>query len=658
MGKYDVFKTPIKVGGVTLDNRFAVAPMSMGSFYGEDGGFSEQATVYFSERAKGGFGLIITGAIGTDYQVDPYSATGPIPIQVGQPWIDDAKKFVNAIHANGAKVFAQLTLGLGRNYPGLPAPSECIVYGTTDQKSPALTKEQIKLKISQYVESAKLMKEVGFDGIEVHAMHWGYLLDQFAMSFFNHRTDEYGGSLENRLRCAREIVEGVHEVCGRDYPVGMRLGLQTYIKGVNKATLDGSEEVGRTLEEGIEISKLLEKYGYDFLDVDTGTYDSFYYAEPPMYMPQGFMIDIAAKAKAAVKIPVFAGGRMQSYDEAAQAIRDRKIDGVALGRPSLADPEYPNKLYANTPEKIRPCLGCNLGCWNRVVGGQGGWGSCAVNPQCARESIDGLKPGNGKKKIVVVGGGVAGMEVARTATLRGYTVTLFEKSDHLGGHLVEAGAHSFKVEIKKLNEWYQRELKDLKVNVKLGVTPTVDDIKKEKPDAIILATGSVVNSPKIPGLDKAIDSLTAIDHPEKIGKKVVIVGGGLVGCEIALDEAMQGKNVTIVEALDKILSSGAIPAPTPNAQMLADLFVKYNVNILTGHKLVEVTDKGVVLEHDGKKVTVDADTTISAIGFRPAPSMKDAVASLNVPVYEIGDAVQAATIMNAVWEGYQVANKL
>lgn len=657
MAKYDVYKTPLKIGKLTLDNRFVVAPMSMGCFYGEDGGFNEQATQYFAARAKGGFGLIITGAIGVDYQVDPYSATGPIPLQVGQVWIDDAKKFVDEIHASGAKVFAQLTLGLGRNYPGLPAPSECIVYGTTDQKSPALTKEQIKLKISQYIDTAKMVKEAGFDGIEVHAMHWGYLLDQFGMSFFNHRTDEYGGCLENRLRCAKEIVEGVHEVCGSDYPVGMRLGLQTYIKDVNKATLTGKEEVGRTLEEGIEIAKLLEKYGYDFLDVDTGTYDSFYYAEPPMYMPQGFMIDIAAKAKAVVKIPVIAGGRMQAYDAAAKAIEEGKIDGVALGRQSLADPEFPNKLYQDTPEKIRPCLGCNLGCWNRVVGGQGGWGSCAVNPQCARESIDGLKPGDGKKKIVIIGGGVAGMETARTATLRGYVVTLFEKSDHLGGHLIEAGAHSFKSEVQKLNEWYQRELKELNVCVKLGQEPCAECVKAEHPDAIVLAIGSIPSQPDIPGLDKAILSLDAIQNPQQLGEKIVIVGGGLVGCELALDEALKGKDVTVVEALDHILSSG-IPAPTPNAQMLGDLFEAKNVTVLTGHKLVQVTEQGVVLENTDGTVELEADSVVSAIGFAPRESLKNVFSECGAPIYEIGDAVKAATIMNAVWEGYALANQL
>lgn len=657
MGKYDVFRTPLKIGSVTIPNRFAVAPMSMGSFYGEDGGFNEQAIRYLTTRAEGGFGLILTGAIGVDYQVDPYSATGPIPLQVGEAWLEDAKKLTESVHNAGSKIFAQLTLGLGRNYSGLPAPSECIVYGTTDVKSPALTKEQIKLKISQYIETAKIVKEAGFDGIEVHAMHWGYLLDQFGMSFFNHRTDEYGGSLENRLRCAREIVEGVHAVCGQDYPVGMRLGLKTYLKDVNKATLSGEEEVGRTLEEGIEISKLLESYGYDFLDVDTGTYDSFYYAEPPMYMPQGFMIELAAKAKAEVSIPVIAGGRMQAYDEAAEAIAQGKIDGVALGRPSLADPEFPNKLYADTPKKIRPCIGCNLGCWDRVVGGHGGWGSCAVNPQASRESVIGLKPGDGEKKVVVVGGGIAGMETARTAALRGYTVTLFEKSDHLGGHLQEAGAHSFKKEVAELNRWYQRELKELGVTVHLNHEACAGCVKNENPDAVVLATGSVPSMPPIPGLDKATISLDAIAHPEKLGQSVVVAGGGLVGCELALDEAMKGKDVTIVEALDSILSSG-VPAPTPNAQMMGDLLAHYGVRVLTGHKLLEVTDTGVIVENVDGKVDLKADSIVSAIGFKPGKSLKDDFADCGASVYEIGDAVKAATIMNAIWEGYEVANNI
>lgn len=654
MSKYAILNTPYQIAGLTVPNRYTVAPVTTGTAYDENGEFSDSYAYYFGLRAKGGFGLIIPGAVATDYQVDPYSALGPAPLQNPEGFLRGGRKLVSAVHENGGKILCQLSLGLGRNYPGLPAPSEDIVYGTEDTLSPALTVEQIKLKIAQLIDSAKLAQEAGFDGIEVHAMHWGYLLDQFGMSFFNHRTDEYGGPLENRLRAAREIVEGIHAACGRDYPVGMRLSLKAYIKDVNKATLTGEGEVGRDLDEGVETARLLERFGYDFLDVDTGTYDSFYYACPPMYLPQSFMIALAEQAQKAVKIPVIAGGRMQDYDAALEAVETGKITAVALGRPSLADPEYPNKVYAGTPEKIRPCIGCNLGCFNRLMA-EGAHASCAVNPAACRELTWALKPGEGKKKVLIIGGGVGGMEAARTAALRGYEATLIEKSDHLGGHLVEAGAHKFKVEVARLNQWYQRELKDLGVKVELNKELSAEEIKAFGADAVILATGSVASAPAIPGLEKAVVSLDAIDHPEKIGRKVIVVGGGLVGCEIALDEAMNGKDVTVVEALDKILSSG-IPAPTPNAQMIGDLFEHHGVKVLTGHKLVEVTDSGVVLENANGQVALEADTVISALGFKPRASLKDQLAGL--PVYEIGDAVQAKTILNAIWTGYETANSI
>lgn len=608
-------------------------------------------------RAKGGFGLIIPGAATTDYHVDPYSALGPNVI-TNKHWQERAKVLVDTVHQYGTKIFCQLTMGLGRNYPGLPGPSENPVWRNPDQKSPELTTEQIKQKIADMIEGAVVAKECGYDGVEMHAMHWGYLLDQIGMAFYNRRTDEYGGSLENRLRAAKELVEGIHEKCGRDFPVGMRLGLKTYIKDYDKATLTGEEEVGRTLEEGVEIAKLLESYGYDFLDVDTGTYDSFYYACPPMYNPQGFMIPLAAKAKAVTNIPIIAGGRMQDYDLAAEAIEKGEIDAVGLGRPSLADPDYPNKVMAGEVEKVRPCIGCNMGCFRRCVE-TGEPVSCAVNPQAARELVMGLKPGNGDKKVVVVGGGIAGMEAARTSALRGYRVTLFEKSDHLGGHVVEAGAHSFKSEIAKLNEWYKRELKDLGVDIKLDHEPCINCIKKQEADAVILATGTNESHPNIPGLDKAVSSLDAIDHPEKLGQKVVIIGGGLVGCEIALDEANHGKSVTVVEALDDIMAAGGAGAPYPNRQMIVDLFENKGVTVLTNTKLVEVTDEGALVEKtDGSRELLKADTVVSALGFRPAPNLKEEWKELNIPMYEVGDATGAGTILKAIWDAYDTANSI
>ncbi|MCD8120468.1 MAG: FAD-dependent oxidoreductase [Lachnospiraceae bacterium] len=657
VGAYDIFKTPYKIGKVEIPNRFAVIPMTLGALsYDEDGGFSENFIHYFELRAQGGFGLLIPGAIATDAVVDPYSALGPVPT-VTPGWARGARELTDRVHKAGSKIFAQISMGLGRNYPGLPSPSENYVWKNGDMKSPVLTTEQIQQKIKGMIDVAKIAKDCGYDGIELHAMHWGYLLDQLGMSFFNRREDQYGGSLENRLRAAKEICEGIKEVCGEDFPVGMRLGLKSYLKDNNIATLTGEEEAGRTLAEGVAVCKLLESYGFDFLDVDTGTYDSFYYACPPMYMPQGFMIDLAAKAKEVVNIPIIAGGRMQDYDKAKDALEKGLIDAVGIGRASLADPDYAKKLYDDTPERIRPCIGCNMGCFRRCCE-TGEPVSCAVNPQAARETVNGLKPADGKKKVVVVGGGVSGMEAARVCALRGYDVTLFEQSDHLGGHLAEAGAHSFKSEIAKLAKWYERELSELNITIKLEHAPCVNCIRKENPDAIVFATGSVAAAPPIDGLEKAIVSLDAIEHPEKIGKNVVVVGGGLVGCEIALDEAKHGKNVTVVEALDDIMSAGGASAPYPNYQMICDLFDFYGVKVLKSTKLVRVTDAGAVVENADGQVTLPADTVVSALGFKPTENAEESYKELGVPIYSVGDSKGAATILNAVWTAYDVANEI
>ncbi len=658
MNKYDALAQPYRICNVEIPNRFTVIPMTMGALsYDEQGGFSDNLINYFELRAKGGFGLIIPGAATTDYHVDPYSALGP-NVNTNAHWQERAKLLVDTVHKHGTKIFCQLTMGLGRNYPGLPGPSENPVWRNPDQKSPQLTREQIELKIADMIEGAVVAKRCGYDGVEMHAMHWGYLLDQFGMAFYNRREDEYGGTLEKRLLAAKKLVEGIHEKCGRDFPVGMRLGLKTYIRDYDKATLTGEEEVGRTLEEGVEIARLLESYGYDFLDVDTGTYDSFYYACPPMYNPQGFMIPLAARAKEVVKIPVIAGGRMQDYDLAVKAVEKGEIDAIGLGRPSLADPEYPNKVMSGEVERIRPCIGCNMGCFRRCVE-TGEPVSCAVNPQAARELVIGLKPGEKDKKVVVVGGGIAGMEAARTSALRGYRVTLFEKRDHLGGHVVEAGAHSFKSEIAKLNAWYQRELEELGIDIKLNHEPCINCIRKQEPDAIILATGTDEVHPNIPGIDDAVPSLDAINHPEKLGEKIVIVGGGLVGCEIALDEANRGKDVTVVEALEEIMAAGGVGAPYPNRQMIVDLFENKGVKVLTSTKLVGVNRNGALVEKpDGNRAIIDADTVVSALGFRPAMNLKQEWKELGKPIYEVGDATGAGTIMKAIWDAYDAANSI
>ncbi len=648
---------PLQIGKLTVKNRFCMAPIGGGQHHLPGGGLKDETIQYLVERAKGGFGLIVTGAIAADCTVDPYTGIGPAILQNPDAFKMTASELNERAGAYGTKIFAQITMGLGRNYPNLPAPSSVHVYRHPGEVSPELTRDQIKSKIESMVKAAKIAKDSGFAGIEVHSIHWGYLLDQFALSMMNHRTDEYGGSLENRLRAAREILEGIKQECGGDYPVSMRLGLKTFVKDFEKATLTGEEEAGRTIEEGVEIAKLLESYGYDCLNVDTGIYDSFYYACPPMYMPKGYAVELAAKAKAAVSIPILLGGRMNDPDIGEAAIRDEKIDAVVLGRPALADPEYPNKVLTGHTEKIRPCIACNQGCITRLQRGK--QPTCAVNPTAMREIRFALKPCVRPKKVVIVGGGAAGMEAARTAALRGHQVTLIEKNAELGGCMIQAGSHSFKKEVANLNRWYQQELKGLSVDIHTGTEATPDMVKSLEADVVILSTGYVPVMPKVPGIENpmAIECMDAYAHPEKIGQNVVVVGGGLVGCEMALGYAMEGKQVTAVEALDTLMTAGEEAPPIPNGQMIPDLFDHCGVKVLTRHKLTAVGDGTVTLASEEGEKTILADTAVIAVGFRPAPSMAAELMDSGAVVYEI-TGQNIGTILRAIWSGYELGNNI
>lgn len=657
MNSYEHLGMPFQIGKLTLKNRFCMAPIGGGQHHVPSGGLKNETIQYLVERAKGGFGLIFTGAIAADGTVDPYTGVGPTILQNPDAFRMTATELNERANAYGTKIFAQITMGLGRNYPNLPAPSSVHVFRHPGEVSPELTRDQIKSKIDSVVKASKIAKDSGFSGVEVHSIHWGYLLDQFALSMMNHRTDEYGGCLENRLRAAKEILEGIKQECGSDFPVSMRLGLKTFVKDFEKASLTGEEEAGRTLEEGIEIAKLLESYGYDCLNVDTGIYDSFYYACPPMYMPKGYLVGLAAKAKAAVHIPILAGGRMNDADIAEAAVRDGKIDAVVLGRAALADPEYPNKVLTGHIEKIRPCIACNQGCITRLQ--QGKQPTCAVNPAAMREMRYALRPCVQAKKVVIVGGGVAGMEAARAAAMRGHHVSLYEKNTALGGNLIPGGSHSFKKEVRELNSWYQNELKQLPVEIHTGEAVTADQLRNMGADVIILAVGSVPVTPRVPGIDdaKVLGCMEAFAHPEKIGRKVVVVGGGLVGCEMALEYAQNGKDVTVVEALPKILSAG-IPSPIPNGQMIPDLFEHYHVTVLENHRLSAVENGKVLLENEGQKKVIDADSIVIAVGFRPTVSMRFALQGCEATIYEIGDGQKVSTILHAVWEGYEIGNSI
>lgn len=661
--RFEHLLSPLKIGGVTVKNRFCMGPMGIGQMYDSRGVMTEETIEFFAERAKGGFGMIIVGAQQADNEVDPEIGASPLGFK-RDPGLfrKQVLQLIDRTSPYGTKMFAQISAGLGRNYPIFKAPSPVEVYNFPKLTSKVLTKDEIHKKVDAVVKLAKIEKESGYAGVQIHAMHWGYLLDQFAMSITNHRTDEYGGSLENRLRMTKEIITGIRQECGDDFPVIMRMGLKSYIKALNKPSFDGSDEAGRTLEEGIAICRLLEEYGYDAIDLDMGIYDSFYYACPPSYIQQGFAIDMYAQAKQAVDIPILAGARMQDPFLAESAIADGKIDGVVLSRPSLADPDLPRKVQMGCPEKIRPCIAC-CQCFTRAMDDDK-FVTCAVNPEVYKELHGKIRKAVVAKRVVVVGGGVGGMEAARRARIAGHEVSLYEKGDSLGGLLLAAGAQALKKEIHQLVAWYENQLEELKVDVHLNCTLDVEQIKSINPDTVILATGSSPSKLSfIPGVNKphvfsCVDALTA-KQKEDFGQNVVVIGGGHVGCEVAMElKVNKEKNVMIVELADELMKA-IPPVPTPVKMCLTDMAEYYGIDVRCSSSVVEILDDAVVVKQaDGSTEKVKADNVVLAAGFKAVESFEQQLYENGFEVYSIGNGAPTANVLQATAEAYEIVNRL
>lgn len=659
--KYTNLMSPLKIAGITVKNRYAVGAMGGGNYvYGEKGCYSENGVDYFTDRARGGFGLVVTGSNVANLTVDPFDPINgnPNPLYAPGKFMQNALELTHRVHSFGGKIFMQISMGPGRMRDGKscsPIPR----YKAPDEFTEEMTVEEIETKINDMVKLAVAAKNWNYDGVEIHGMHWGYLLDQFAMAYTNHRTDAYGGDLDGRLTIHRKIIQGIKAAVGKDFPVAIRMSMKTYMGGYNKTTLTGADEVGRTIEEAVEIAKKFEQWGIDMFDVNAGTYDTFYYCVAPYYMPKGYNLHLAKQLKAAVHVPVYLAGNMDDPDMCEEAIENGWIDGVTMARASLVDPQYPNKVFSGKLDEIRPCMRCT-NCIDSLLAGDGP--RCSANPAAMREHSYGIPHTNVPKKVMIVGGGVAGMEAARTAALAGHDVALYEAQDHLGGHLTEAGSHPFKSGIAALNRWYQNELKRKNIPVYLNTTVTPDMIREKAPDVVILAVGSDHFMPPIPGHDheKSIICYDALMGNVKLGEKIVIVGGGLTGTELAYDLASyEKKDVTLVEALPSILSAGA-PVQKSVKMMLTDLIDYHNVKLMTGNKIVAVTDAGAVIENveTGEQQTIEADNVIFAIGLKPKKSMAADLLGANIEVHEIGDARVVANVLTATSDAYEVARKL
>ncbi len=662
--KYRELFTPVKIGKLTIKNRFAMAPMGPLGLGDSEGGWNQRGIDYYVERAKGGTGLIMTGVTFSDQQVEPQNQSIiPVSTYNSVHFVRTSKEMTERVHAYGSKIFLQMSGGFGRvtiptNLGEFPpvAPSE-IPHRWLDKTCRSITKEEIRSIVKSFGDGAYNAMRGGFDGVQIHAVHEGYLLDQFAISMFNLRTDEYGGSLENRLRFAKEVVEEIKSRCGQDFPVTLRYSVKSMIKDWRKGALPGEdfEEMGRDVEEGIEAAKLLAQYGYDALDVDAGSYDSWWWSHPPMYQEKGLYRPFCKMVKEVVDVPVFCAGRMDNPDMALEAIQTGVCDVVSLGRPLLADPDYCNKLRAGKQEQIRPCISCHEGCMGRIA--EYSLINCAVNPRAARERVTAYEPILQKKKVLIVGGGVAGCEAARVLAIRGHEPVLFEKNSYLGGNLLPGGAPDFKEDDIALATWYTNELKRLGVEVHMNTAITAKDVLEGDYDTVIMATGS---TPKVFSLgdDEHVYTAAQVLMKEKdCGDTTVIVGGGLVGCETALWLAKNGKKVTIVEALDKIMKVNG-PICHSNKDMLELLLPFHNVEIMTSAKVKSYENSTLFVETDEGMKEIACDSVILSVGYNEENSLYHEV-EFDVPeIYLLGDAKKVANIMYAIWDAFEVANHI
>lgn len=656
--------SPARIGSLTLKNRYVMAPMASFGLVDTGGVLTDDGVEYFVTRARGGFGLIITGTCFVDDTVEEILPHTLMCTERTDLW--HAKQQLNRLaeraHAYGSRVFIQLASGYGRS-ARIPSSAGCAVAPSEipNRWDPSIlhreiTVEEIHRIVAGFGRAAAFCKGCGIDGVEVHAVHEGYLLDQFTVPFFNRRTDEYGGSFENRYRFAVEIVQEIKAACGADFPTALRFTAKHYLKGLLDGAVDGEafEEKGRDLPEALGAAKYLESAGYDALDVDLGCYDAHFWNHPSVYQKDGLYLDAAAQVKQAVTIPVIVAGRMDSPRLASDAVRSGKCDFIALGRPSLADPDLPNKLAAGQTSQIRPCISCNYGCCTKVHQTSGRAG-CSVNPQCANELHTRLLPAVEPKRIAVIGGGPGGCECARVLALRGHTVTLFERQPRLGGALIPASRAGFKHHDAALIAYYENELSRLGVDVRTGTAADADCVAALSPDVVVVATGARPNIPQIPGIDRALTAEDALTDPSAAGQSAVIFGTGLVGVETALWMLELGKAVTLIGRSDRFMPK-ALYSDAEHARALlrfqgATLMSETAVEEI-GDGWVRVRRKGSAPEH------LDADTFICAAGYRGDDTVYQVMRTHFPIVYNIGDSAAARNIYAAVHEAYELASNL
>ena len=633
---------PIQIGSMTLRNRTFMAPMSLG--FGNPSGVPDaNQQEYWIARAKGGAGCIITDATSVDPNT-PY--LGNTLCFRNEESIQAWKQFTDRIHACGAKIIPQIT------HPGPESISS--FFGVTPvsssgylnsmyQQTRALTKEEIPGIVAMYANASKQAKEAGFDGIELHCAHGYMLLGSFLSPLRNKREDEYGGCLENRARLLFEVVDAIKEKCGKDFPIVLRIS--------------GSERVpgGNTVEDIMKLVPSLVEHGIDAFEISGGSQ----YELPNKIIPshgekQAVNLEEAEAIRSVSAVPVILVGKINTPELAKSLVSEDKVDAVVIGRAMIADPEFVKKTEEGREDEISPCASCLAGC----VGEQNKRrpASCVINPFAGKELVMKAEPAEVRKKVLVAGGGMAGLSAARMAAMRGHEVTLYEASDHLGGQIALAAKVPDKEETGKWITFYEKEMKRLGVNVVMNTPVTADIIRESDADAVIIANGS-----KPVSLSTGEHICTA--HDILSGRTVITEGnvlivGGMVAVETAqfLDANKKGElKLTMIE-MKKQIDDGDAPA---NMVTALAAIARIAPVIMTETKLVSVDENTAVVEKDGSTMKIGPfDEIVYSVGSKADPSLYEAVKDCGKEVYTAGDAVQAAQALEAVRDGTLAAMKI
>jgi len=638
---------PGTIGRLATKNRIVMAPMGLGGLGEPDGRMSQRGIEYLVARAKGGVGLIITNShrVTRAIEQEPITPLGRHLMIDSIIYVSHLSELADSLHDYGARLAVELTAGVGRAASakqletcGAVAPSALPCFYDPKITARALTIEEIERLVKSFGSAAGLLKTAGVDAIELHG-HEGYLFDQFMTPLWNQRTDKYGGDFEGRLRFSLEVIEAIKRAAGVDFPVIYRFGLTHYFPG------------GREITEGLEIARRLEAAGVDALDIDAGCYETWYWAHPPTTQPEGCMVDLSARVKEVVSIPVIAVGKLGNPLLAERVLEEGKADFIMLGRPLLADPEWANKVKQKRDEDIIPCIG-DQECLKRIF--ERKYLSCTVNPMTGKEKDFAIMPADVKKRVLIIGGGPAGMKAAQVTALRGHQVTLWEKESALGGNLIPASKPPFKIEYRRLLDHLALQIKNLGVAIELEKEATPQRVREKSPDVLFIATGGIPIIPNIPGI-KNRNVVTAIDllmGKRETGESVVILGGGLVGSETALYLTQEGKKVTIVEMLDSIAAN----MYSPNRGHLLKLLAEAGLSVYTNATATEITDGGIIIRSpEGKEISLKADTIVIAVGLKSRQGNWELLKETIPEVYFIGDYANPRVLRDAIWEGFRIA---